>query len=113
MLDATAARAGRRGVHNVVAALADSSSRRLPYQDAAFDAAYIVTVLGEVPDAQQTLVELRRVLKPDGRLIVGEIGLDPDFVPVRKLRSMAEAAGLSLVRRFGPPFAYHAQFVAA
>jgi SAM-dependent methyltransferase len=113
MLDATAARAERRGVHNVVAALADSSSGRLPYQDASFDAAYIVTVLGEIRDPQQTLVELRRVLKPDGRLIVGEIALDPDFVPARQLRSMAEAAGLRLVRRFGPPFAYHAQFVAA
>jgi SAM-dependent methyltransferase len=112
MLDATAARAERRGVHNVVAALADSSGR-LPYEDASFDAAYIVTVLGEIRDPQQTLVELRRVLKPDGRLIVGEIALDPDFIPARQLRSMAEAAGLRLARRFGPPFVYHAQLVAA
>lgn len=113
MLDATAARAERRGMHNVVAVLADSSSGRLPYQDASFDAAYIVTVLGEIRDPQQALTELRRVLKPDGRLIVGEIVLDPDFIPARQLRSMAEAAGLRLVRRFGPPFAYHAQLVAA
>jgi SAM-dependent methyltransferase len=112
MLDATAARAERRGVRNVVGALA-ASSGRLPYEDASFDAAYIVTVLGEVSDGQQTLVELRRVLKPDGRLIVGEIVLDPDFIPARRLCPMAEAAGLRLVRRFGPPFAYHAQFVAA
>jgi SAM-dependent methyltransferase len=112
MLDATATRAERRGVHNVVAALADSSGR-LPYEDASFDAAFIVTVLGEIRDPQQMLEELRRVLKPDGRLIVGEIALDPDFIPARKLRSMAEAAGHRMVRRFGPPFIYHAQFVAA
>jgi len=112
MLDATTARAERRGVRNVVAALATSSGR-LPYEDASFDAAYIVTVLGEIPDPQQTLVEVRRVLKPGGRLIVGEIAIDPDFVTARKLRPMAEAAGLPLVHRFGPPFAYHAQFVAA
>jgi SAM-dependent methyltransferase len=113
MLDATAARAERRGARNIVAALADSSSGRLPYQDASFDAAYIVTVLGEVQDPQQMLVELHRVLKPGGRLIVGEMALDPDFIRARQLCSMAESAGLSLVRRLGPPFAYHAQFVAA
>lgn len=112
MLDATTTRAERRGVGNVVTALATSSGR-LPYDDASFDAAYIVTVLGEIPDPQQTLRELRRVLKPGGRLVVGEIAIDPDFVPARKLRPMAEAAGLPFVRRFGPPFAYHAQFVAA
>jgi SAM-dependent methyltransferase len=112
MLDATAARAERRAVRNVVVALATLSGR-LPYEDASFDAAYIVTVLGEVPDREQTLAELRRVLKPGGRLIVGEIVIDPDFVPARQLCPMAEAAGLRLVRRFGPPFAYHAQFVAA
>jgi ubiquinone/menaquinone biosynthesis C-methylase UbiE len=112
MLDATAARAKRREVHNVVAALANAPGR-LPYEDDSFDAAYIVTVLGEVPDRRQMLSELRRVLKPGGRLIVGEIAIDPDFVPARQLRPMAEAAGLRLVRRLGPPFAYHAQFVAA
>ncbi|HEV2975019.1 MAG TPA: class I SAM-dependent methyltransferase [Solirubrobacteraceae bacterium] len=111
MLDATIARAERRAVNNVVAALA-ASSGRLPYDDASFDAAYIVTVLGEISDRQRTLAEIRRVLKPGGRLIVGEIALDPDFVPARKARPMVEAAGLRLVRRFGPPFAYHAQFVA-
>jgi SAM-dependent methyltransferase len=111
MLDATVARAERRGVSNVVAALA-ASSGRLPYEDASFDAAYIVTVLGEISDRQQTLAELRRVLKSGGRLVVGEIVVDPDFIAMRQLRPMVEAAGLRLVRRFGPPFAYHAQFVA-
>ncbi len=112
MLDATSARAKRRGVSNVVAALATSSGR-LPYEDASFDAAYMVAVLGEIADCQRTLVELRRVLKPGGRLIVAEIAMDPDFVSPRQLRPMAEAAGLRVVRRLGPPFAYHAQLVAA
>jgi SAM-dependent methyltransferase len=110
MLDATLARAERRGVSNVVAAPAPSSGR-LPYEDALFDAAYIVTVLGEVADRQQLLAELRRVLKPGGRLVVGEVALDPDFVPARRLRPLVEAAGLRFERRFGPPFAYHARFV--
>jgi ubiquinone/menaquinone biosynthesis C-methylase UbiE len=112
MLDATVARAESRGLRNVIASLATPSGR-LPYEDATFDAVYAVTVLGEIPDGQQALVELRRVLKPGGRLIVGEIVVDPDFVPARKLRPMAEAAGFRLMHRFGPPFAYHAQFAVA
>lgn len=112
MLDATVSRAERSGMHNVVGALAPSSGQ-LPYDDASFDAAYVVTVLGEIPDRQQTLAELRRVLKPGGRLIVGEIAVDPDFIPTRQLRSLAEAVGFRLERRFGPPFAYHAHFAVA
>lgn len=111
MLDATMARAERRGVNNIVAALATSSGR-LPYEDASFDAAYLVTVLGEISERHQMLAELRRVLKPGGRLVVGEIAVDPDFVTSPKLRLMVETAGLRFVRRFGPPFAYHAQCVA-
>jgi SAM-dependent methyltransferase len=111
MLDATAVRAERQGVRNIVGALAEPSGR-LPYEDGSFDAAYLVTVLGEIPDPRQTLVELRRVLKPGGRLVVGEMVLDPDFISARQLGSMAEAAGLRLARRFGPPFVYHARFVA-
>jgi ubiquinone/menaquinone biosynthesis C-methylase UbiE len=30
-----------------------------------FDAAYLVAVLGEIPDQDEALRELRRVLKPD------------------------------------------------
>ncbi len=112
MLDATATRAEQRGLGNVVGALA-ASSGRLPYEDASFDAAYMVSVLGEIPDPRQALAELRRVLKPDGRLIVGEIAVDPDFIAPRRLSSMAAEAGLRVGRRVGPPFAYNAQFVAA
>jgi SAM-dependent methyltransferase len=112
MLDATAARAERRGVSNITGTLADSGNG-LPYENSTFDAAYVITVLGEIPDPPQTLSELHRVLKPGGRLIVGEIAVGPDFIAPRRLRAMAEAAGLRLVRRSGPPFAYHAQFVAA
>jgi SAM-dependent methyltransferase len=111
MLDATVRRAERDGVGNVVPALADASGR-LPYEDASFDAAYLMSVLGEIPDRRGTLRELRRVLKPGGRLVVGEMAADPDFVPAGRLREMADAAALRLDRRFGPPFAYHARFVA-
>jgi hypothetical protein len=43
------------------------------YGDATFDAAYRVTVLGEVPNQEAALRELRLLRKPDWRLIVGEL----------------------------------------
>src|SRR4051794_29480803 len=71
MLDHTMRAARERGLENVEATQGDAQD--LPYPDASFDAAYLVTVLGEIPDQHAALRELRRVLKPDGRLVVGEL----------------------------------------
>jgi ubiquinone/menaquinone biosynthesis C-methylase UbiE len=60
--EAAAARSGR--AIRVVDALAD----RLPFEDAAFDAAVVAQVLCSVPDQATALAELRRVVRPDGEL---------------------------------------------
>jgi SAM-dependent methyltransferase len=106
MLDDLVRRAARAGLANIVACQGDA--QRLPYHDSTFDAAYLVSVLGEIPDAPLALRELRRVLKPAGRLVIGEILVDPDFVSLPALRRMATDAGLVFERRFGPRFAYNA-----
>ena len=62
MLDHTSGRAREAGLGNVVATQGDA--RSLPYGDDAFDGAFLVTVLGEVPDQQAALRELRRVVRP-------------------------------------------------
>jgi ubiquinone/menaquinone biosynthesis C-methylase UbiE len=99
MLDHTLRRASEHGLDNIAAAQADA--RELPYADATFDAAYLVTVLGEIPDRETALRELRRVLKPDGRIVVGELFGDPHMVTHTALRRRAEAAGLRLERKLG------------
>ncbi|WP_222426600.1 class I SAM-dependent methyltransferase [Amycolatopsis rhizosphaerae] len=70
MLDHVGRRAKEQGVDNIVPNCADA--HELPFADGSFDAAYLVTALGEIPDPARTLAELRRVLKPFGRLVVGE-----------------------------------------
>ena len=107
-LDHTAARARSHGLGNVVATLADGGS--LPFADNCFDAAYLVTVLGELPDPQAALRDLARVLKPSGRLVVGEIAIDPDFHRRGRLVARARTAGLRPDRTTGGPLAYFARF---
>jgi ubiquinone/menaquinone biosynthesis C-methylase UbiE len=106
MLDHTARRAHDAGV-TVHPRQGDATS--LPYDDATFDAALLVTVLGEIPDQEQALRELRRVLKPGGRLVVGELAGDPHVVFPKALERRAAAAGLRLERRDGTALGYFAR----
>ena len=83
MLDHTMRRAGERGLTNITATQGDA--QELPYPDASFDATHLITVLGEIPDQDAALRELARVLKPGGRLVVGELFGDPHWVSPRGL----------------------------
>lgn len=104
MLDDLVRRAARAGVTNVSARRADA--KRLPYRDRVFDAAFLISVLGEIPDPAGALRELHRVLKPSGRLLVGEVAVDPDFVPLPVLERSAEETGFELERVTGPRVCY-------
>ena len=108
MLDHTLGRAHRRGITNILATRGDAQA--LPYPDGAFDAAYLTVVLGEVPDQYAALRELGRVLKPGGRLVVGEVFPDFHMVPFGALKERAEAAGFIFERRIGGPLGYFASF---
>ena len=108
MLDHVMREAERRGVTNVRPTLGDA--QELPYDDDAFDAAVLVTVLGEIPDQEQALREIARVLRPGGRLVVGELFGDPHMVTSGKLRDRARGAGLGFERRLGNPLAFFERF---
>jgi ubiquinone/menaquinone biosynthesis C-methylase UbiE len=111
MLKDLVARAATGGVYNVRPQVGDA--RRLPYSAHSFDGAYLISVLGEIADEPAALCELARVLKPGGRLVVGEIVVDPDFISIGQLTKRLERAGFSFERRLGPGFAYLAGFRSA
>lgn len=107
MLDHTMERAADRGLTNITATQGDA--RSLPYEDASFDGAYLTAVLGEIPDQDAALRELTRVLRPGGRLVVGELFGDPHWVSPGGLRRRAEAAGLAFAERSGRAVGYFAR----
>src|SRR5213079_1689931 len=92
MLDHTIRRARERGLWNVNPTQGDAQD--LPYEDDSFDAAILITVLGEIPDQDAALREVARVLRPGGRLVVGELMGDPHYVTPGSLERRAGAAGL-------------------
>jgi len=108
MLDHTMRRAGERGLANVTPTQADATS--MPYEEGTFDAAYLVTVLGEISDRDAALHELARVLKPGGRLVVGELVGDPHYVRLGPMRLSASGAGLRFQQRVGNALGYFARF---
>ena len=112
MLDDLGRRAGSRGVENLEPLQGDATA--LPYDDGSIDGAFLVTVLGEIPDQDAALRELRRVLRPGGRVVFGETILDPHLVPLGAMKRRAEAAGLRFERTLGvAPLGFYARFAAA
>ena len=109
-LDHTMKRAGENGLANVRATLGDATA--LPFEDDSVDAVLLTAVLGEIPDQDAALAQIARVLKPDGRLVVGELIGDPHFTSPSALEHRAAAAGLRLVERSGPAIGYFARLEA-
>ncbi len=100
------------------------SAERLPFAANAFDVVTAITVLCFVPDVAGAVREMARVLKPGGRLVIGELGkwsvwaayrrvrgwLGADlwrrarFRTSTELRWLAEQAGLQVERLEGAIF---------
>jgi ubiquinone/menaquinone biosynthesis C-methylase UbiE len=107
MLDHTMRRVRERGLDNVKPTVGDATA--LPFEDDSVDAVVLVAVLGEIPDQAAAVAEIARVLKPSGRLVVGELVGDPHFTSPGALERRGLAAGLRLVERSGPVFGYFAR----
>jgi SAM-dependent methyltransferase len=69
-------RTGRRNPIN--AALVEASAETIPFEQGAFDTVLTTWTLCTIPDVGSALREMRRVLRPDGRLLFVEHGLAPD-----------------------------------
>jgi protein-L-isoaspartate O-methyltransferase len=110
-LDHTMRRVVAEGLTNVHSTQGDATS--LPFEDGSFDAVVLTAVLGEIPNQDAAMSEIARVLKADGRLVVGELFGDPHFTSPGALERRGETAGLRLEHRSGPALGYFARLVPA
>ena len=110
MLQMLAGRLGEASVRNACPLAGDAT--RLPLAAASVDAAFLVTVLGEIPDRPQALAELRRVLKPGGVLSFSESLTDPDYVFQASLRDLCRAMGFRELSCSGERLGYTMTFAA-
>jgi ubiquinone/menaquinone biosynthesis C-methylase UbiE len=85
----------RDGATNALLMVGDALG--LPLADCSVDCAFLVAVLGEVPDRPKALAELRRVLKPGGILSISETLPDPDYQFPDVVRDLCRASGFRLL----------------
>lgn len=83
MIEAARVRARRHGA-DVTFTVA--TAQNLPFAPGAFDAVVAITVLCFVEDAAPVLREAVRVLRPGGRLIIGELGKWSTWAAERRVR---------------------------
>jgi ubiquinone/menaquinone biosynthesis C-methylase UbiE len=102
------ARGRVEGIDNVSFAQADACS--LPLGAGLYDAVLLATMLGEVPDRDGCIDEVRRVLRPGGLLAIAETRRDSDFIALGSLRALLERHGFSFVDRRGIAWQYVATF---
>jgi len=100
----------REGVTNALPMVGDALG--LPLPDRSVDCAFLVTVLGELPDRPKALAELRRVLKPGGILSISEVLPDPDYQFPDVVRDLCRASGFRLVEHSGRLLGFTMNFAA-
>jgi uncharacterized protein len=108
MLTKARGRLRRAGITN--ASFAQASATALPLADDTFDVAYLVTVLGEVPDPASCIVELCRTIRPGGLLSITELAGDPDAMTESEVAAMASAAKLDRIQTFPMRFGFTINF---
>lgn len=107
MLELTRRRSAQSAQVTVLPLAADALA--LPFADDSFDAAWFVSSLGQVPEPTAALAEAARVVRPGGRVVVGEVAYDPHGVFFGDLRTRAADAGLEVATRLGGRLGYVAR----
>ncbi|GAP21847.1 class I SAM-dependent methyltransferase [Leptolinea tardivitalis] len=104
MLEMTRNRVKAAGLENVRYMLVPLGENMIP--ENRFDRAFLVTVLGEIPDRLAAMKEIAASLKPGGILSVTEMLPDPHYQSIRTVRLLAHQAGLVETRVFGNTMIY-------
>jgi ubiquinone/menaquinone biosynthesis C-methylase UbiE len=83
-----------------------AGANSLPLPDGCINVAVLINVLAQIPDKLGALAEIRRVLRPGGRVALSEELPSPAYLPAGAARRLAEAAGLRVAGKRGTAFCY-------
>ena len=93
---------------NVTLVQGDASA--LPLATGRFDAVLLATMLGEVPDQEACVADVRRVLRRGGIVAVAETRRDSDFISLADLQALVQRHAFAFVDRRGLRWQYVARF---
>lgn len=82
----------RLDVEQTSARLLSGDAQALPFETASFDLVTAVTLLCLVPDPDRAVQEIARVLRPGGRLVVGELHRQSYWAAERRVRGWLGSA---------------------
>ena len=94
----------------VNAALVQGDGSRLPFRTGSFDIAFLVAVLGEIPDPAACVESLHRVLRRGGLLSITETIGDPDALTQEKLGALMQSIGFEVAELFVDRVGFTATF---
>ncbi|MEZ4675668.1 MAG: methyltransferase domain-containing protein [Caldilineaceae bacterium] len=86
---------------------------QLPIETNTIDIAVVLATLSQILNKALVLTELRRIIKPGGRLVVGEELPDPAYLPPQITQRYVEAASFTFSGQLGSFFCYNQIFVNA
>jgi ubiquinone/menaquinone biosynthesis C-methylase UbiE len=77
-----------------------AAAENLPFRDQSFDIVTIITVLAFIPKPEVAVREIARVLKPGGRLVIGDLGKWSLWAASRRTRGWLGLAPMWNAARF-------------
>jgi ubiquinone/menaquinone biosynthesis C-methylase UbiE len=89
----------RKGITNITTKVA--SAYELPFQNNTFNRVFMIAVLAEIPRRKKALLGIKRVLKDNGLLGIGEFLPDPDYPRRKTVIHWCKDAGFELISRYG------------
>ena len=95
MLEKARRRLQRAGIRRV--GFTQANAAALPFRPDLFDTAFLVSVLGEIPDSPACVASIARLLRGGGRLVFVELPGDPDAMSEAELRELSTGTALRFV----------------
>jgi ubiquinone/menaquinone biosynthesis C-methylase UbiE len=99
MLDYARKRLNRKKILNVEYHLCNGIN--LPFSDNQFDVIFMVTVLGEIENKRQYIIEFNRVLRGNGILSISEQAGDPDKLEKHEIEELLRGHGFKTDKFYG------------